>query len=225
MKHLLAIVLLLSVSRAVCSWAQVSAPENEVILSGVFVERNSTILSIHYDILLGTAVQSCQIGLFLSENGGVSFYEITSDASGDVGLTKKNGRKKILYDVSNDMDHLAGKPLRFKLVVFDKKLVTSDRTNSTIAVTGNILAFSDEGATVFNCKAVGKGIIAKGIVWSIRPAPTVETDNKTDEGTHAGEYSSTMLSLTPGVTYYYRAYATNRTGTSYGSEKTITKAE
>lgn len=94
MKHLLAIVLLLSVSRAVCSWAQVSAPENEVILSGVFVDRNSTILSIHYDILLGTAVQSCQIGLFLSENGGVSFYEITSDASGDVGLTKKNGRKK-----------------------------------------------------------------------------------------------------------------------------------
>ena len=37
-----------------------------------------------------------------------------------------------------------------------------------------------------------------------------------------GTYSCNLTSLTPNITYYYRAYATNSGGTAYGSEQTFT---
>jgi uncharacterized protein (TIGR02145 family) len=47
-------------------------------------------------------------------------------------------------------------------------------------------------------------------------------DNHTNDGNEIGAFTSTMTELTPGTTYYVRAYATNDEGTSYGVERSFT---
>jgi uncharacterized protein (TIGR02145 family) len=64
----------------------------------------------------------------------------------------------------------------------------------------------------------GAAITARGIVWGTSTAPTIALVTKTTDGTGTGTYSSTITGLTPGVTYYVRAYATNSVGTKYGTE-------
>lgn len=86
---------------------------------------------------------------------------------------------------------------------------------STIVVT-NITSTSAKSGG--NLIAAGSGpILAKGICWSTSTNPTIN-GNKTTEQGGLGLYESTMTGLTTGVTYYVRAYATNRVGTNYGNE-------
>lgn len=68
----------------------------------------------------------------------------------------------------------------------------------------------------------GTPITAKGVCWSTTTNPTTAND-KTDEGTGKGTFSSTITGLTSGATYFVRAYATNKKGTSYGFELSFTK--
>ena len=81
---------------------------------------------------------------------------------------------------------------------------------------------TDAGATT----ATGNGNITNlgfpnptqhGICWNTTGAPTI-ADSKTEEGavTATGAFTSNMTGLSPNTTYYFRAYATNNGGTSYG---------
>ncbi len=63
----------------------------------------------------------------------------------------------------------------------------------------------------------GASVSARGVVWNTAGAPTT-SDNKTEDGTGVGSYVSYVNGLTPGATYYLRAYAINDAGTSYGYE-------
>jgi uncharacterized protein (TIGR02145 family) len=81
--------------------------------------------------------------------------------------------------------------------------VTGITTNSAISG-GNIS--SDNGASV----------TARGVCWSNSPTPTI-SDNKTIDGTGIGGFQSNITGLSANQTYYVRAYATNATGTGYGS--------
>jgi uncharacterized protein (TIGR02145 family) len=69
----------------------------------------------------------------------------------------------------------------------------------------------------------GSDISAKGVVWSTASNPTL-ADSKTTDGTGSENYNSVLTALTPGITYYVRAYATNSTGTGYGAQRTFTTA-
>ena len=62
-----------------------------------------------------------------------------------------------------------------------------------------------------------------GVCWSTAPNPDISA-GRTDEGpaTTTGEFSTVMSGLTPGTTYYVRAYATNTAGTVYGEEVSFT---
>ena len=67
-----------------------------------------------------------------------------------------------------------------------------------------------------NITDVGGGSIkGKGLCWSTNTDPTID-DNKTNEGTGTGDFTSSMTGLTPNTTYYVRSYATNSAGTGYG---------
>ena len=68
----------------------------------------------------------------------------------------------------------------------------------------------------------GGEILAKGVVWSMRPNPAIESSNYTDEGEGSGAFTSRLTDLRQGLTYYVRAYATNIMGTVYGEEKQFT---
>lgn len=63
----------------------------------------------------------------------------------------------------------------------------------------------------------GASITARGVCWNTDSGPTV-TNSKTTDGYGTGFYTSSLTNLSPGTTYYIRAYATNSVGTSYGNE-------
>ena len=68
----------------------------------------------------------------------------------------------------------------------------------------------------------GSTVTVSGIVWHTS-TPTVSTyTGKTTSGAASGSWTNTMTSLSPGTTYYVRAYATNSKGTSYGTTISFT---
>ena len=84
-----------------------------------------------------------------------------------------------------------------------------DITQTTAICGGNVT--SDGNATVTD----------RGVCWSTNPNPTIE-DNKTNDGSGLGTFTSNIINLVPNTQYYVRAYATNSKGTSYGEERCFT---
>ncbi len=70
----------------------------------------------------------------------------------------------------------------------------------------------------------GAEVTARGVCWNTSEAPTV-SNTKTNDGTGTGTFTSNLAQLTPGTTYYLRAYATNEAGTAYGNQQTFTTDE
>lgn len=85
----------------------------------------------------------------------------------------------------------------------------SSITGTTAVSGGNII--SDGGADV----------TARGVCWSTSENPTINLTTKTSDGIGIGSFTSNITDLTPGTTYYVRAYATNSVGTSYGEQKSF----
>jgi uncharacterized protein (TIGR02145 family) len=70
----------------------------------------------------------------------------------------------------------------------------------------------------------GTSITARGVCWSTGQTPTI-SDNKTEDGTGAGSFTSSVTGLAPNTSYYLRAYATNSEGTGYGNAMLFTSQE
>jgi len=68
----------------------------------------------------------------------------------------------------------------------------------------------------------GKAVTDRGICWSTKSNPTLELDPKLTSGSGNGSFTVDITELTPGTTYYVRAYATNAIGTAYGPEVIFT---
>jgi hypothetical protein len=67
----------------------------------------------------------------------------------------------------------------------------------------------------------GYAITARGVCWSTSINPTIY-NNKTTDGSGTGNFSSSITGLNPSTAYYVRAYATNSTGTTYGTNVSFT---
>ncbi len=93
-------------------------------------------------------------------------------------------------------------------------------TITTIPIT-SVTSFTASGGGSVTSDG-GGAITARGVVWSTSSSPTTALSTKTTDGTGVGSFSSNISGLTDKTTYYYRAYATNVTGTSYGTELTFT---
>ena len=89
-------------------------------------------------------------------------------------------------------------------------ITTGTITASTASFSGNIL--SDGGSPV----------LAKGIIWSTSPNPTVALITKTNDGPGTGPFTSNITGLSAGTTYYVRFYVTNSSGSTYGTEINFT---
>ena len=65
-----------------------------------------------------------------------------------------------------------------------------------------------------------------GVVWGTAANPTIALTTKTAQGTRnvTGAFTSSITGLTSGTLYHVRAYATNSSGTSYGSDVSFTTA-
>ena len=86
-------------------------------------------------------------------------------------------------------------------------------TSSSAVLGGNVTA--DGGASV-----TGRGVVFS----SSATTPAIGGGGTTiaPNGSGTGSFSATISGLTPGTTYYVRAYATNSAGTSYGAVQTFT---
>ena len=67
----------------------------------------------------------------------------------------------------------------------------------------------------------GSSVTARGVCWSTNPNPTISNQHTTN-GSGTGSFTSSITNLSPGTTYYVRAYATNSVGTGYGEVRTFT---
>ena len=70
----------------------------------------------------------------------------------------------------------------------------------------------------------GSSVTARGVCWNITGNPSI-SDTKTSNANGTGVFTSSLTGLTPGQTYYVRAYATNSSGTAYGSEVSFVTAD
>ena len=92
---------------------------------------------------------------------------------------------------------------------------------STKAVTSITATTAVSGGTVTDDG--GYEVTAHGVCWSTSHNPTiVNNDRVTSDGIGMGEFTSNITGLTPGTTYYVKAYATNEHGTNYGLEESFT---
>ena len=85
----------------------------------------------------------------------------------------------------------------------------SDITTNTASCGGNVTSTGSSTVT------------ARGLCWSTIAEPTT-LDSKTIDGNGIGSFISSITELSPGTTYYVRAYATSSAGTIYGNQNTFT---
>ncbi len=90
-------------------------------------------------------------------------------------------------------------------------IITSETTAGNVVITFTTIEV--QGKVSSN---PGDEIIARGVCWSTNQNPTI-SDNKTTETTNT--FTSTITDLVANTTYYFRVYATNSAGTSYGTEQ------
>jgi len=93
---------------------------------------------------------------------------------------------------------------------------------TTVAISDVGLTSAVSGGTIVTDG--GEDITAKGVCWSTSTNPTI-ADTKTTDGTGSANFTSNIVGLSEGTTYYIRAYATNEVGTAYGNELTFTTNE
>jgi uncharacterized protein (TIGR02145 family) len=67
----------------------------------------------------------------------------------------------------------------------------------------------------------GAPVTIHGVCWSQAQNPSI-VDGKTMQVADSLDFISSIWGLTPGITYYLRAYATNSAGTAYGNELSFT---
>lgn len=105
-------------------------------------------------------------------------------------------------------------------------LITCKKENISIAPTVVISTVTNISANSASCECDitsdgGSAITSRGVCWSsTNPTPTI-SDSKFDNGTGSGNYFNPITGLSPGITYYLRAYAINCVGTGYSSQVTF----
>jgi hypothetical protein len=101
-----------------------------------------------------------------------------------------------------------------------KTLATLPSVSSVFATSiGQNTAVSGGNIT----KDGGSVVTNRGVCWNMTGSSTI-ADNKTDDGSGSGIFSSLITGLLPSTVYYVRAYATNSIGTVYGNDLRFTTA-
>ncbi len=126
-------------------------------------------------------------------------YEYTTD--GGVSWTSSTG--------SDCMFDVYGESLTVAPTVTTQ--AASSITSTTATGNGNITATGGENCTI------------RGICYNETGSPTTADSKVEESGSFStGAFTESLTGLSPGHTYYLKAYATNSAGTSYGSEVSFT---
>ncbi len=106
--------------------------------------------------------------------------------------------------------------------------ISPNRTFTINAPTPSIITTPPSSITGSTAESGGNvtyqgesAVTSRGVCWSTSENPTI-ADDYTADGPGTGIFVSSITGLTPGTKYYVRAYATNGSGTAYGSDLTFT---
>jgi len=91
-------------------------------------------------------------------------------------------------------------------------------TVTTTAVTAVTTTGASTGGNVTSDG--GAEVTARGVCYGTTANPDI-TGSHTTDASGTGPFTSTLAGLTPGTSYYVRAYATNSEGTAYGNSVTF----
>jgi tRNA (Thr-GGU) A37 N-methylase len=128
----------------------------------------------------------------------VSFSGLTDGTSYSFRATSFKAVSSVPSDASNSVIPSAAPVVA---------TTSSTETSGVVTVAGNVT--SAGGATVTE----------RGVVYGTSANPTIN-DDKISSGSGTGIFSASSGTLSPG-TYYFRTFATNTNGTSYGSQETV----
>ena len=174
--------------------------------TGTFDEIDWSLGNYHLSVEVNTGSGFVSMGTTQLMSVPFAMYALSSgDGSGGTDLPQGTNDGDLLqWDSSANTWTVSSSSWQ----AFLPEVATINATNTTATsaiVQGEI--YSDGGAK----------ITSKGVVWSENPDPTVALSTKTDEGSGAAPYTSSLTNLVSSKTYYYRAYATNSKGTAYGT--------
>ena len=113
---------------------------------------------------------------------------------------------------TNSTGTVYGTQRQFTTLVPTPTVTTASVSNVTCTTAicgGNV---TDEGMTP---------VTARGVCWSTSTNPTIN-DSLTVDSLGLGNYTSLITGLQPNTHYYVRAYATNSSGTVYGTQRQFT---
>ena len=159
-------------------------------------------------IALGTNVKSASVVEFTIDSNELQFSNIISVKTLQTVPTGKAWKIEAIActtNTANTGDVLTWNGSNWVASASNAASKPTVTTSAAVGnqVTGNVT--NDGGSTV----------TAKGMCYGFTPTLSIN-DSHTNEGPGAGQFTSTIPFTLFDTTYYYRAYATNATGTSYG---------
>ncbi|AOW11013.1 beta strand repeat-containing protein [Flavobacterium gilvum] len=105
-------------------------------------------------------------------------------------------------------------------VTFTTQKATIPIITSTTVASSITQISAITGGNITNSGA--SNVTSRGVCFSKTNSNPTISDTKTSDGTGIGQYTSSLINLSPNTKYYIRAYATNDVGTAYGDLKSFT---
>jgi len=141
-----------------------------------------------------------------NENCSLGTYLTTNNPSEDT-------EQQFIFTLTNDFGCTYDTTLNITVLGIEEDDLPSVQTG-IVAQTTNTSALATGEVT----NEGGSQIIEKGFVWGLETDPILFNTNLVSyEGSGSSEFESEIIDLLAWETYYFRAYAKNSTGTSYGN--------
>ena len=97
----------------------------------------------------------------------------------------------------------------------------SESIIAPMVAASSVSNITSNSASVSSSVSGDCGVAIRGFCYGTTGNPTISGQH-TSNGSGTGSFTGTLSGLTPGTTYYVRAYATNAAGTAYGSQAYFT---